>query len=269
MTTKHRQRIDVIRQELHTGRGDRLYLYPVKLEPCFMPFDPFRPWTGDRNPGKDGHVQELGFLRVRPSDEDRFSADTSEQFLLSLNPSSPWSFEVVGIEGDVEIQLAVPVQDAGFAIGQIEAHYPNCEVFCGPDLIAEIAGRLKIARGYRLRRSHLFPIRDNHRTDPYAALIGVMGTIGSQDVTLFQVLFTPVRHNWRSNISRVARHPYDTSKSVFADVPQLPKKADDKTAKPLFVASVRMAASDEELLNMIEGSFLSQFDSEDNRLEKI
>ena len=264
-----RQRIDVTRQELYIGRGDKLYPYPVVLEPSFLPFDPFRPWIGDRGPEKDGRLQELCYLRIRPSEEDRFTSDTSEQFLLSLNPSCPWSFEVFGIEGDVEIQLAVPIHDREFVIGQVEAHYPYCEVFCDSDLMPEAEDRLKIARGYRLRRSHLFCIREGQRTEPYTSLIGVMSTMGSRDVALLQVLFRPVTQDWKTNILRVARHPYDSSKSMFVDIPQLPRKADNKVSKPLFVASIRMAASDEELLNMIEGSFLTQFDSEDNRLEKI
>ena len=176
------------------------------------------------------------------------------------------SFEVLGVEGEVLMQLTVASQDMSNVVGQIEASYPMSEAFETEDVIHEETGQLQLARGYRLRRSHLFTLREGHRTEPYTALMGFLSTLGSGDIALFQVLFMPVGHNWQRNILRVSCDPFDHKKSMFPDMPQLPKKAEAKVSKPLFAVSVRMAASSDELLSMLEGSFLSQFQNEENSL---
>ena len=213
-----------------------------------------------------GASNELQYLRIRSSDEDQYSSDLAEQLLISLHPSSPVSFEVLGVDGEAMIQMVAAQQDASVILGQIEAYYPGCEAFESQDILQEAAEQLRFVRGYRSRRSHLLSLREGHRTDPFTALIGLLSTLGLKEAALYQVLFIPARHNWQGNIIKVSSDPFDPKKSMFPDMPRLPKKAEAKVSKPLFAVSVRMAASSDELLKMLEGSFLSQFQSEENSL---
>jgi hypothetical protein len=262
----------MIHRELAIGRGGRLWPHPVPLEPPFALFNPM--------PGQGGHEsttrwpivdspRELKFLRARPSKEDEYSQSLVEQLLLSLNPSYPLAWEVLGLEGRIHIQVAAVSQDIAAIGTQVQAHYPDCETFEAQDLIQDVAPWLRRARGYRLRRSHLFTLREGHRTEPYAALVGLLGALGLEEVALFQVLFIPARYGWRSNILKVARDPIDLGKSAVSDMPQLPKRAEAKVAKLLFAVALRLAASNQDLLDRLEGSFLSQFQSEDNSLMPI
>ena len=267
--TRQKDRMASVQRELSVGKGGGLEFQPVPLEPLYVPFDPFS--TTPRSGGQfrariDHHASgSLQALSVRPSEEDEYSLPRSEQFLLSLDARYPVGFEVAGADGEVEIQLVAAPPDVDPILGQIKAHYAGCEAFESEDCLTSLTTGLLYARGYRLRRSHLFPLREGHRTDPYTALLGLLGSLGPDESALYQVLFLPARSDWKHNIMTVARDPFDPSKSAFPDVPLL-KRAEAKAAKPLFAVGIRLAASSAGLLDRLQGSFFSQFQSEDNSL---
>jgi hypothetical protein len=267
---KVRERFAAISRELSIGRGGRLWSHPLPLEPPFAPFDPLRLNNVQNQPPRSCPVvdapKELQFLRVHPSHEDHYSLALAEQLPLSLHPSYPVAWEVLGIEGRVRLQVTATPQDLSAAVSQVQAHYPNCEVFQTEDLLPEMVAQLRCARGYRLRRSHLFMLREGHRTEPYAALVGLLGALRSEEAALFQGLFIPARLGWRSNILKLARDPFEPGKSAYFDMPQLPKRAETKVARLLFAVALRLAASNKDLLDRLEGSFLSQFQGEENSL---
>ncbi|MBI1912103.1 MAG: hypothetical protein HYS21_08885 [Deltaproteobacteria bacterium] len=101
------------------------------------------------------------------------------------------------------------------------------------DLFEEAKGQHLLARAYRLRASHFFPLGQGTGFDPYRALFGVFDNIGS-GLAAFQVSFIPVRHDWKDNLYLASRSQYDPSQSPFADLPHLPKLVEKKISKPLF-----------------------------------
>jgi hypothetical protein len=267
--TRLRDRIEAIKRELAIGRGGRIWPHPVPIEPPFAIFDPL-PQQGRHESTTQWPLvdfpRELKFLRVRPSKADVYSQALSEQLILSLNPSYPVGWEVLGLEGRVHMQASAVPQDIATISNQITAHYQNCEAFEAQDVLLEIAAQLEHACAYRLRRSHLFMLKELLRTEPYAALAGLLGGLKSAEAALFQVLFLPTKHDWRGNILRVSQDPFDPRKSAFSDRSELPKLAQAKASKPLFAVALRLGASSEELLVRMEGSFLSQFQGEENSL---
>jgi hypothetical protein len=271
--TKFKERMEAARREMAVGRGGRLWPRPVPLEPPFTPFDPLRPGDGYNQPPKGWPVPdvptELRFLRINPSSEDQYTLPLAEQFLLSLNSSFPVSWEVLGLDGGAYLQVAAASEDLNAIASQVKAHYPGCEAFMDDDLLKDEAVKLRHARGYRLCRSHLFLIREGHRTEPYAALIGLLDALEPGESALFQVLIIPARRDWQGNILKVARNPFDASKPAFHHMPQLPKRAEAKVAKPIFAVAMRLAASNIPLITRLEGSFLSQFQSEENGLKSM
>jgi hypothetical protein len=265
--TKLRDGIEAKNRELAIGRGGRFWPHTVPIEPPFALFDPM-PGKGRHEPMTCWPIvdspRKLKFLRVRPSKEDEYSQVLAEQLLLSLDSSCPVAWEVLGLGGRIHIQVAAVPQDIAAIASQVPAHYHNCEAFEAQDLLLEIAAWLECGRAYRLRRSHLFMLKEIQRTEPYAALAGLLGALKSGQAALFQVLFLPTRYDWRDSILQVSQDPYNPGKSAFSDMSRLPKLAQAKVSKPLFAVALRLGASSEELLDRMEGSFLSQFQGEEN-----
>lgn len=267
-----------LRTEMDRGRGGNVVSpFPVSLEPRFTPFrhnnrpmekgflaEPAGPLKAEMVP-----LSDLRFLRVRLSIQDKYDPGLSEQQLLALSPAHPVAFEVIGLSGSVSFQFVAPSSDVPNLISQIHSHYPQAQVFDATDPIPhDVAARL-FARSYHLRDSHLFQIRIEHNPEAFRTMTGVLAGLAEGESGLYQVLFQPVQHSWYDNILRVASDPWEPSKSAFVDLPDLPRKARAKVERPLFAVAVRIAASSAGLLERLEGSFLSQFESAENSLVAI
>ena len=265
---------EMLREEMDRGRGgDAVLPFPVRLEPRFTPFHHNHRPTGPRPPTESSVVLRedvipLGdrrFLRVKVSTRDKYLPDLSEQLILAFKSRHPISFEVIGGER-ASFQFVVSEQDANHVTSQLRAHYPGAEIINDTDLIARRDGLNLFARSYRLRDSHLFQIKTNPQPEGLMPLAGILAGISNGETALLQVLFQQVQQPWHENILTVASDPWDSSKSSYVDLPELPRKAKSKIERPLIAANVRLAASTPELLQRLEGSFLSQFESGENGL---
>ena len=126
-------------EELNRGKGgEKIFPYPVSLEPTFKPFT-YR--TEERSfiqrlfpaENKKSHrvqkdpagVHKLRFIRVIPSKEDKNSLDNAEQFILSLKGLHPTGFEVIGHNRKVSFQIVAEENQADIIISQLKAHFPR------------------------------------------------------------------------------------------------------------------------------------------------
>jgi hypothetical protein len=265
-----------LRAEMEAGRGgDSLFAFPVSLEPNFAPF---HHQGGTRRVGlksvrtevpRGAKSIQLSFLRVRPSPEEEFSHDIGQQLLVSLSPGQPVAFEIAGSQGRTFVQFAAAQPEMEVVSRQVAAHYPSSELTPVQDLLHAPGGVLSSARTYRLRSSHLFPMRQVHVKEAYIALLGLLAGLGTGQCAVFQVLFTRPRGDWRANILEISHDPWDPVRSAFVDLPQLPRAAVHKVETPLFAVAVRLAASSSALLGRLEGSFLAQFEGGENGLVPI
>jgi len=260
-----------LRKEMDKGKGgEELSSFPVTLEPPFLPFvytnhDQAKQGTiSTEDPPLRIAVPELSFLSVRPSADDDFSRELAEQLLVAAGPCTPLSFEIIAIAGRSTIQIAGGEPDVVTVSRQVLAHYMRSEVSPANDLLQERREELSCARNYTLRSSPLFLIREVKATEPYTTLLGLLDSLGASEIAVFQVLFMPVRHDWQGNFMETSHSPWEPKKSAFIDIPELPKMAERKVARPLFAVAVRLATSTPELINRIEGSFLSQFNGDEN-----
>jgi len=267
------ERMKIMKYEMNRGRGgNRIWPFPVSLEPCFIPFHHNQPSRVTETPVEVQLPQRelpmplsaLKHIGVRLSAGDKYSAGLSEQFLLALSPRRSISFEVIGTGGRVMLQIHTAEADRENGFRQISSHYPGAQVSDEGDFLGRENNARLHARSYRLRESHLFRIRIQHEAEAYAPLLAVLSGLNTGQKGLLQVLFQPVRNPWRENIMKVACDPWDPGKSSFADLPGLPKKAQDKIERPLFSIAVRLAASTSGILDKLEGAFLSQFESGEN-----
>lgn len=132
-----------VTQQLAAGKGGKLQAHPVPLEPPFLancglrkPHEArltpwvrslFRPFFSGRKaaPGNDVKsppMPELAFLRVRPGEGDRYSADLAQQLLVSFNPAHPVAFEVFRKAGTVHLQVTAACGDVPVIASQLESH---------------------------------------------------------------------------------------------------------------------------------------------------
>lgn len=267
-----------MRRELDRGRGDsKIWPFPVSLEPPFTPFSPERLRAPSKRlaeppspkPYTPVSASDMKSLKIKLSADDEYSSGISEQLLLAFSPQFPLSFEMIGRNGRVSLQLVAATMDVENISRQLSSHYPKAQVSQGSDLLRVGPHTRLVARSYRLRESPIFCIRAKHDTETYTALIGILSELGTEQFGMFQALFQPVHSPHRDNILKVTHDPYDPSKGAFVDLPDLPKKARKKLEGPLFAVSFRIAGSDDAMLARMEGGFLSQFESEDNRLIPI
>ena len=263
-----------MRREMHRGRGSgKLAPFPIPLEPPFSRFDHDareKPATSSAATPTAAAVtiplSDLSFLKVRLSAKDGYSPALGQQLVLAFSPRYHLSFEVIGHGGSAYLQFVSARQDASNVVNQLNSHYPRAQAFDDPDRARWDETTLRIARSYRLRDSHLFQIKTDHRPEVYIPLVGVLAGLRKADAGMFQVLFQPVRHPWRNNIIRLASDPWDPSKSAFVDLPDLPRRAQSKVERPLFAVTVRLAATSRDLLDQLEGGLLSQLESVENGL---
>lgn len=268
------ERRKVIMAEMEAGQGSaQIFPYPVSLEPPFKPFSsrPERPpffgslFQGPEKvypakPEKEINFR-LGFIQIKPSNEDKNSLESAEHLILSLPSSSPMAFEVIGSDKKISFQLAAEESKTDMIVSQVRSHFPNAEVSIeGKDLLRDMPHG-SVARAYRLKTSNFLPLcLTTDGIDPLRTLLGCLDNLEKGEMAIFQILFSPVKENWQDNMRRASRNPYDPSQSLFIDFPQLPKSVDKKLARPLFAVGLRIAASNKELLWSME-RFLNQFEN--------
>lgn len=266
------RRAALLREMTRGKGGERIMPFPVKLEPIFRRFRQNRQITPAElmapelqpEPWEPLPMDELAFLRIRLSLADEYKPALAEQLLTASSSDETTAFELFGFAGKTAIQLAVSGAGSTHISGQILSHYPKASVTAENDLLNGLNSNNIVARTYCLRESHLFRIRFKHETEIYASLTGVFSRLNAGEFAVFQVLFQAVQNPWSENIMAVAADAWDPSKSAFSDLPDLPKKAQDKVRKPLFAVAVRLAASNQDLLKRIEMGFLSQFNNDEN-----
>lgn len=270
----------MIIEEMEKGQGSPVVLtYPVELEPPFMPFthklekrsfiqNLFGRKIESRSVRAKINPFDPGFIRILPARNEKCALENAEQFLTSFPGGSPAFLEIACTGKQIGFQLAVDKAQTESIAAQIRAHFPGADAIVEEkDLLEEAKSKNLLARAYRLRSSHFFPLVQATGLDPYMALFGILDNVGS-GVAAFQTAFIPVRHNWKDNLYLASRSQYDPGQSPFADLPHLPKLVDKKIAKPLFAVSIRTLAADFAVLEALE-SFFNQFSTAENGIERV
>ena len=269
------------------GRGWDVYPYPVSLEPPFS----FPDWsrTGTRH---DDTRREsfLGRLFQRPpqaTDEPDtteseppepkepteytsmtlvvpqrldVSVATSLAWLSSLSAlREPLSFEVVGRDGRVALQLSAALGDLALVRATLASTFPDVVVLDGDRTLVDRwetdAGRRAYALEFGLGDEFVVPmtLMRDLRVDPLAQIITALGE--SRGLSILQVLFLPVTSPWADAVTRAVTTPSGTP--FFADAPDITSHAREKISTPLVAAALRVVAtsdSDEEAWDTIRGA---------------
>jgi len=251
---------------------------PVQPEPPFVPFR--RTYQPDPPAIDDGHrptilssfVQELSrkmaappppLVEPEPEEEPEptplireslvelqaslpdkldISREAFEQFLLNLSLCcEPIAFELIGSHKKVAAQFAAGESDAPLLRRQLQAYFPEA-VFVprkgGLEKAWETShGDEALAVECGLKHEFMLPLASG-KLDPFIGIVGALAELQPGELGLFQVLFQPVQSPWAESIVNSVSHA--DGKPFFVDFPELTGAAENKVARPLFAAVVRI-----------------------------
>jgi hypothetical protein len=261
------------------GRGWRVYAGPVSPEPPFVPFhghylptipsldDTARPTflsslaqrlsrklstaplpapvesEPDEEPKPVSLVRDSLFelQAALPADLD-IARDTFDQLFRNLALCrEPVAFELVGTHRHVVAQFAACEADISLVRKQMIAHFPDVQ-FRQQEGTLEKAwlastGDDAFAVEFGLEHEFMLPLATG-KLDPFIGIIGALSELQPGELGLFQVLFQPVQNPWGESIVNSVTH--GDGKPFFVNSPELVAAAENKVARPLYAAVVRI-----------------------------
>lgn len=267
------------------GRGWFLADYPVKLEPPFEPFFhyaqrqspslddsrkptflssiaellagkpsiaedphgfiPFEPDEIDLRPDHSGD-EDMRELRLVLPAKQKVSLDATEALLLSFcSCSYPLSFELIGTQTAILVQLACREPDLETVRQQIKAYFPEASVDEQTGYLQAIWENDHHAAvvDFGLSKEFMRPLRifGNLEIDPLIGVTSALENLQSDEIGVLQVIFQPLLHPWTESIMRSVTDW--EGKPFFADAPEMVPLAKEKIRKPLFAAVLRVGAN--------------------------
>jgi hypothetical protein len=168
--------------------------------------------------------------------------ESFEQFLLNLSLCrEPIAFELVGTHKKVVAQFVAGERDAPLLRRQLQAYFPEA-VFVPREGGLEKAleacqGEEALAVEFGLKHEFMLPLASG-KIDPFIGIIGALAELRPDELGLFQVLFQSVQNPWADSIVNSVSHA--DGKPYFVNSPELTGAAENKVARPLYAAVVRI-----------------------------
>ncbi len=170
--------------------------------------------------------------------------DTTEslQLLLMLSYTKcPISFEVIGTDKDITIQLACREPDAEHLYTQLKAYFPLALIQESEDLIEEIIDDKTYFYlvDFGLRDEFMRPLAtyDSSNIDSFVGLFATFEKLKEGECGIIQVLFKGALNPWSESIIRSVSD--NEGKSFFEDAPDMLPLAKEKVSSPLYGVTIR------------------------------
>jgi hypothetical protein len=175
----------------------------------------------------------------------------AQRFFSSLSYCSyPLSFEILGLEGSIIIQLVCHQQDLSQVRAQLEAYFPEAVLTEERKFLKrswdEAGDRESVIVDFGLSCEFMRPLLcvESFEVDPLIAVIGALTDLEQGELGLLQVLFQRVRSPWAESVMRSVTDL--DGKAFFADAPETVTLAKHKINSPLFAAVMRVATTSGE-----------------------
>lgn len=224
--------------------ADAFGLVSTAEEPFGMKADDFESTWSTRSATELCTESELSVFSVSISPDKKISIEDSEQFLLSLGSiENPVCFEIIGTCESIFLHICCRESDKITVYQQLSAYFPDCVIEEHADSIQNVWGNTNegVVVDFGLSQEFMRPLRIFNTLDP-DPLIGVIGSLTELkpgEVGIFQVIFSPVRHNWADSILTSVHN--DEGKPFFTDCPDMTGLASEKVSRKLYAAVVRVA----------------------------
>lgn len=212
---------------------------------------PIEPFT---EPEPDWHREDLE--EEDPSEfAVSFPADSTiwpekmAQFLSGLSSLHwPLAFEILGGPESITPQLVARVEDAESTFSAIGAHFPEARVKRAQDSLGSLwgfnDGSDRIVVDFGLYAEFMRPLNCLTRNDHLINVFAAMDRLKDGEAAVYQVLFTPVDHDWGTEALRAVSKP--DGRAAFSDASFLVKEAVEKSSQPLYAVTLRLAARSDD-----------------------
>ena len=261
------------------GRGWQVYAEPVRPEPPFRPYyGNFLPATRFPDDGLKPRIWNQIFSRlgqkVKPKPDPSAAPDETEtepepillvreplvelqvslpadldiaresfeQFFRNLcQCHEPVAFELLGTAKRVLAQFAASAADVSIVRRQLAAHFPAVEFRQKAGTLEKAwqdgTGDKACALEFGLEREFMFPLATG-KLDPFIGIVAALAELQPGELALFQVLMQGTHAAWPESILRSVTHA--DGKPFFVNEPELAHAAENKIARPLYAAVVRI-----------------------------
>lgn len=281
MALIHEQLSEQFFRREERGRGWQVYSEPVRPEPPFRPYyGNFLPSTRFPDDGLKPRIWNQIFSRLGqlvkarpapspapdetetepepillvreplvelqvllPADLD-IARESFEQFFRNLcQCHEPVAFELLGTAKRVLAQFAASAADISIVRRQLVAHFPAVEFRQKTGTLEKAwgdgSGDKACALEFGLEREFMFPLATG-KLDPFIGIIAALAELQPGELALFQVLMQGTHPEWPESILRSVTHA--DGKPFFVNEPELTHAAENKIARPLYAAVVRILA---------------------------
>lgn len=262
------------------GRGLQIAEYPVSLEPPFRPFfllpagspavhqidDGRRPTflsnlaesvttlftkkeaVRQASPFEEAPPfpsAECGKLVTRrivlPADLALSPEVTAQLIGAWLSSMHPISFEVIGHEGKVILQVVSAAIDARVVFSSITDYVPEASVADEGDFLYDVwdddGASLVVDFGYADEFFLPLPAAKAFSADPFVSLVTALSCAAAGETLCYQVLLSRTMNPWRAAILDAVITP--DGSSLFEDAPDFVRAVKQKTASALCACAVR------------------------------
>ncbi len=156
----------------------------------------------------------------------------------------PLSFEVIGSQDKIIIQLCAYESDARALMDQLPAYLPEINLVESPDYLESIwdKGATQAIVDFGLENECMLSLQTvaTYKIDPLIGITAALSNLEKDEIGILQVMFQPVRNDWgREFIDAVT--DWDGS-AFFADAPQMVPLTKEKISSQLYIATIRVAA---------------------------
>ena len=216
----------------------------------------------------DDEIIEIQII-LKP--DEKIDQKTAQQFMMSMTFSSfPISFEIIGVDKGVIVQLSCRESDKFIIVEQINAHFPDTIINEKSEYLENhwynIEDEEFVIVDFGLKHEFVQPIRtfSSFDHDPLITIIGGMSGIQEDEIGILQVLFQPVHFPWAESIFRSVTDWQ--GKAFFVDAQEMVSLAKQKISHPLYAVMIRIAAKTKytprswQIVRSI-GNGLSQFNN--------
>jgi hypothetical protein len=186
-------------------------------------------------------------IQISLSPDQEITKQVAEQFILSLTGLRlPASFEIIGTEDAIVVQIVCRHPDSPRVSQQLRAYFPDSVIAVKSKYLAQRWNNEdaeSVVIDFGLSNEFMRPLRElrNFEVDPLIAVTGALSNLEEGEAGVLQVLFQPARKPWADNIMRSVTD--FEGGSFFADAPEMVGLAKEKIEHPLFATVIRIAAS--------------------------
>lgn len=228
-----------------------------------------------RNRGRDKESLDSVLLQVAVSRDNEIKIDAAEQMFASLasirkggrfaffHPQPHFSFEIVGLPGDIRFYVYVSNKLRDLVEKQINGAYPDADITVVEEKASKQKGEYLIGNEYnifsetgkvafasfKLKSADYLPIKvyKDLSVDPLSSITSVLAKMTEGEGAAIQVLMSPSDGTWKkygkAHIAKTKKTEANPETAKYSGDTKELEAIENKTSKPGFDVVIRVVVS--------------------------